>query len=423
MFVLGRARPETSTGTEAGAVHAGSQPTDRSSVTVTVTVAVDGGPVARLGRYRARDGSTGAPVGLDLDGPHAVLVVGKRGYGKSYTLGTLAESAAAATGVAPVLVDPMGALGGLADSPGDGATPAVDARVLTSPQVRADAIPPAAWPRLLGLDPAGPVGALVWTAASEAETLAGMRRWIAAGPRDDSSSDASTDVAHTRSSDQPRCERDTTVDGSGATTPATDGDATRGHRRAAANHLRLAADWDVFAPDGLTPTALVGDRATVLDCSGLADAPANALVRAVARGLYRARVTDRVSRLPWLFVDEAHVFFDGVAAPALETLLTRGRAPGTSLVAATQRPGALPAVAVSQSDLLLAHRLTAESDVDALTAATPTYLHGSLRERLPSNVGEALVVDDATESVHEIRVRARVTPHDGGSPTASDVDP
>ncbi|WP_394348313.1 ATP-binding protein, partial [Halorubrum sp. SD626R] len=141
--------------------------------------------------------------------------------------------------------------------------------------------------------------------------------------------------------------------------------------------------------------------------------------RAVARGLYDARVAGRLDRLPWLLVDEAHAFFGGVAEPALRTLLTRGRAPGVSLVCATQRPGALPSVAVSQSDLLVAHRLTAEDDVSRLAEAEATYLGGSLASRLPTGTGEALVVDDATETVHTVRVRERRTPHGGGSPRAS----
>jgi hypothetical protein len=334
-----------------------------------------GGPVARLGRYRARDGSAGAPVGVDVDRPHAALVVGKRGYGKSYTLGVLAEAAATTPGIAPVVVDPMGVLGGLAAE-----SAAVDGRVVETPRVRADALPPSSWPRLLGLDPTTPAGALIWRAADGADTLAGMRRSVAGA------------------------------------------DAAEGVRRAADNHLRLAAGWDVFDPDGLDPTGLSDGAATVLDCSSLPDAPAAALVRAVARGLYRARVDGRVARLPWLFLDEAHTFFDGVAAPALRRLLTRGRAPGVSTVVATQRPESLPDVARSQSDLLIAHRLTAEPDVEALAAAAPTYLRGSLRDRLPDGVGDVLVVDDATESVHDLRVRERVTPHGGTSPRASDVE-
>jgi DNA helicase HerA-like ATPase len=145
------------------------------------------------------------------------------------------------------------------------------------------------------------------------------------------------------------------------------------------------------------------------------------VIHGVARGLYEARVAGRLDGygLPWLLVDEAHVAFDGVAAPALETLLTRGRAPGVSLVCATQRPGALPPVVASQSDLLVAHRLTAEADVAALSACEATYVEGRLRDRLPADRGEALVVDDHTESVHVVRVRERETRHEGASPRAS----
>src|SRR6056297_422548 len=72
----------------------------------------DGRPHGTLGHYLATDGSVGERVGVDLSGPHAGVVVGKRGSGKSYTLGVLAEALADASGVAPVVVDPMGAFGG-----------------------------------------------------------------------------------------------------------------------------------------------------------------------------------------------------------------------------------------------------------------------------------------------------------------------
>jgi hypothetical protein len=331
-------------------------------------------PAARLGRYRATDGSDGAPVGLDLDRPHASLVVGKRGYGKSYTLGVLAEEAARATGVAPVVVDPMGAFTGLADAADDTGVPG---RLVDTPTVRADALPPAAWPPLVGLETDSPAGALVWQAASDRGTLPGMR--------------AAVDAA----------------------------DADPSARRAAANHLRMASAWGVFEADAPDPTALADGAATVLDVSGLDPSPMNAVVAAVASGLYRARVDDAVQRLPWLFVDEAHAFFDGVAATGLRTILTRGRAPGVSLVVATQRPDALPAVAVSQADLVVAHRLTAGVDIEALRATEPTYLHESIGDRMPTEPGSALVVDDATESVHGVRVRRRHTPHTGATPRAS----
>ncbi|MGQ4556732.1 ATP-binding protein [Halobellus sp. GM3] len=363
------------------------------------TTSVDAdAPLGRFGNHRARDGSLGSPVAVDLDGPHAALVVGKRGYGKSYTLGVLAEEAAKAPGLAPVVVDPMGVFRGLADDAADARagvdgrpSDPVSARVIDDPTVRADALPPGRWPRLVGSDPDSPAGALVWHAAVEASTLSGMRDVVA------------------------------------------DADAVPAARRAAENRLRRAESWGVFEPAGLDARALGGGEATVLDCSGLDDAPANAVVAGVAAALYDGRVgradadqesgsaseAPTIERLPWLLVDEAHVFFEGIAGASLRTILTRGRAPGVSLVAATQRPSALPSVAVSQSDLRIVHRLTAGPDVRALAAADPAYLDGDLADAMPTAPGEALVVDDTAEATRTVAVRSRETPHGGSSPRAS----
>ncbi|MFH5797543.1 ATP-binding protein [Haladaptatus sp. CMAA 1911] len=330
----------------------------------------DGGISGALGTYRARDGSAGAAVEIDLDGPHAALIVGKRGYGKSYTLGVLVEELAAAAGVSPVVVDPMGAFRTFADVPGFS--------VVDEPRVSAGALSPRAWCALLGLDHESSAGSLVWQAAAKTDTLAAMKEYVG------------------------------------------NADAVQATRRTARNHLALADSWGVFSPDGLTAAdCLSGATATILDCSGYDAAPMNAVVRAVAEDLYRARVTDSVATLPWLVVDEAHAFFDGIAAPALRTVLTRGRRPGVSFVAATQRPAALPEDAVSQADIFVAHRLTSRADREALARARPTYMHGSFTDRMPEKPGSALVVDDATESVHAVQIRTRRVEHGGGSPSAS----
>ncbi|USZ69379.1 ATPase [Halorussus salilacus] len=329
-------------------------------------------PTGHLGAYRARDGSPGARVRIDLDRPHAGLVVGKRGYGKSYTLGVLAEELARVEGAVPVVADPMGVFESLAE---------VGATVVSRPRVSAAALGPRAWCDLLGLAPESPVGALVWQAADARDSLAAMREFVAA--------------ADTR--------------------------AERATRRAAENHLALADSWGGFEPDGLTADDLLGESAVVVDLSGLDAAPANAVLRGLAGGLYDRCVRGSPDRLPWLLVDEVHAFFDGVAAPALRTALTRGRQPGVSFVGATQRPSALPGVAVSQADLLLAHRLTSRADLGALADARPTYVASSLDERLPDAPGEVLLVDDATESVHAVRIRERETPHGGGSSRASEI--
>lgn len=328
------------------------------------------GQTGSLGHFLATDGSHGAPLAVDLEHPHVGLVVGKRGSGKSYTLGVLAEEIATTAGVAAVVVDPMGAFDGLAQLP--------NSRVVSRPTIRADAIPPAEWCHLLDLDPATGPGALLWRASATASTLQKMRR---------------------------------VVDTAGAPGET---------RRAVLNHLELAASWEAFDPDGLTPHDLQSDGVTVLDTSRVPASAQAAIVSAVARGTYDRALSTDAGPLPWLLVDEAHAVTETVAGRALRTLLTRGRHPGVSLVLATQRPAALPDVAISQADLLVSHRLTAGPDVQALADANPTYLAGDLETRLPESVGEAIVVDDATESAVTITVRERETPHGGETPRASD---
>lgn len=324
------------------------------------------GPAGRLGWFRARDGSRGAPVAVDLDRPHAGLVLGKRGSGKSYTLGVLAEELAAADGVAPVALDPLDALAGLEAC----------GFAVREPRVRADALDPRAWCDLLGLAPTDPAGSLVWRAAGERSSLAGMRSFVA-----------------------------------GADVPAST-------ERAARNHLRLAASWDVFDGSGVDPAELAA-RPTRIPLSGLDPAPANAVVRAVLGGCHRARVDREIDRLPWILLDEAHAFVDGLAEPAVRRVLTRGRAPGTSLLLATQRPSALPDVAASQADLVLAHRLSGRADREALERARPATARVEA-DRRPTVPGEALLFDGARESVHAVRVRERATPHGGSAPRASE---
>lgn len=333
-------------------------------------------PTGRLGRYRALDGSDGAALYLDLDHPHAILVVGKRGYGKSFTLGVIAEELARTDGVAPVVVDPMGVFTTLAqDAVGD----SVPAAIIDHPTIEPNSLDPQSWCSLLDLSPESGAGSLVWRAAREESTLCDMKTYV----------------------------RET--------------DAPGDDRRAAVNHLVLAEGWDIFDPGGLDAQALAGNEVTVLDVSGLDSAPMNAVCRGVCETLYHARIRRQIRHLPWVLVDEAHTFFEGLADAALKLVLTRGRAPGVSLVTATQRPSALPAVAISQSDVLLSHRLTSQDDLQALVHAQPTYLDASLEDRMPTEPGEVTIVDDSTETVHAARIRPRDTPHGGDSPGVSEI--
>ena len=66
-----------------------------------------------LGRYLALDRSRGACVGMDALRPHAILICGKRGYGKSYTMGTIIEELmmlpqSIRSNIASLVIDTMG---------------------------------------------------------------------------------------------------------------------------------------------------------------------------------------------------------------------------------------------------------------------------------------------------------------------------
>jgi len=125
----------------------------------------------------------------------------------------------------------------------------------------------------------------------------------------------------------------------------------------------------------------------------------------------------------WLFIDEAHEFLprEGKTASseALITILREGRQPGISLVLATQQPGKIHTDVMTQSNIIISHRITAKLDTDALATLTQSYMRGSLDKflnELPRVKGAAVVLDDNNEKLFPIRVRPRQTWHGGSDP-------
>ena len=127
----------------------------------------------------------------------------------------------------------------------------------------------------------------------------------------------------------------------------------------------------------------------------------------------------------WLFVDEAHEFLPPMPKKTLATdplvqILREGRQPGVNLVLATQQPGKIHTDAITQSDIIISHRLTADLDIKALDEIMGTYASQSLfkvMNELPRLKGSALVMDDLGENVYPMQVRPRVTWHGGGAPS------
>jgi len=140
---------------------------------------------------------------------------------------------------------------------------------------------------------------------------------------------------------------------------------------------------------------------------------------------YLSYGSEREEPLIWVFIDEAHEFLprDGKtpATDALVQILREGRQPGISLVLATQQPGQIHKDVMTQSDIVLAHRVTSKQDIDALNEIMQTYLLKNIRQQiddLPALKGSAIVLDDNSERIYPIRVRPRLTWHGGEAPTA-----
>ena len=152
----------------------------------------------------------------------------------------------------------------------------------------------------------------------------------------------------------------------------------------------------------------------------------NEEIQAVQYGENYSRFSiNREMPLVWIFIDEAHEFLpkEGKtpASDALVQLLREGRQPGISLVIATQQPGKIHTDAMTQSDIVISHRVTAALDVQALNEISQSYLYSNLSNKinsLPKLKGSAIILDDNSERIYPMRVRPRFTWHGGESPTA-----
>ena len=222
----------------------------------------------------------------------------------------------------------------------------------------------------------------------------------------------------------------------------------------AANRFSNAQSWGLFAEKSTAIKDLIAPgQTTVIDLSPYATLPGAAGVRALVIGLisqklFEERMVARAGEefenvqeavhyfsyegpekkempLVWLMVDEAHEFLPNVgkttATDALVTILREGRQPGISLVLASQQPGKIHTDVMTQADVVIAHRLTAKVDVDALGMLMQSYMRTSLDQQidnLPRVTGAAIVFDDINERMYPVRIRPRASWHGGEAPAA-----
>ena len=149
-------------------------------------------------------------------------------------------------------------------------------------------------------------------------------------------------------------------------------------------------------------------------------------VKAIAKGLdFTSSLEKKETPLVWLFIDEAHEFLPKddktVATDALVQLLREGRQPGVSLVLATQQPGQIHRDVMTQSDIVISHRVTSFPDLEALNHIMQSYLLEGIQQYmddLPTLKGSAIILDDNSERIYPVRIKPRFTWHGGEAPTA-----
>ncbi len=232
---------------------------------------------------------------------------------------------------------------------------------------------------------------------------------------------------------------------------AEEGDAAT--KEAIKNRFLAAQKWGLFDKEG-TPIhdIIQGGQVSVLDVSCYATIPGASGIRALVIGLVSQKLfLDRmVARkkeehdsiktgtsllggeeekqedpLVWLVIDEAHEFLpnkgETTATKPLVTILREGRQPGISLVLATQQPGKIHTDVMTQSDIVISHRITANMDVQALGMLMQSYMREGLDKQLnnlPGSKGAAIIFDDNNEKMYPMRMRPRLTWHGGSSPVA-----
>lgn len=220
------------------------------------------------------------------------------------------------------------------------------------------------------------------------------------------------------------------------------------------NEFEKAKEWGVFSIEGTPLKDLVSSgQVTVLDMSPYATISSGWEIKAlvtgiICRSLFNQRMIARKAEefkavdtamhyfskqtkekleepLVWIAVDEAHELLKKdektAATDALVTILREGRQPGISLILASQQPGKIHTDVMTQSDVVIAHRLTAKLDVDALAQLTQSYMRQGLDDELkilPPTKGSAIIFDDSNERIFPIQMRPRFTWHGGGSPFA-----
>jgi len=386
---------------------------------------------------------------LDVIKSHVILIAGKRGSGKSYSIGVLAEELSklppeVRDNIAPLIFDTMGIFWTMKYRNDQ------DTELLEDWDLKAEELPANVWV------PAGhydeyakrkiPVDRKFALAANELD----IEDWLS--------------IFELKMIDQVSVLIQKVVNNLSGNFDLNDiienirkdNDTLEEVKKSGIALFEAAKSWKVFATQGQEATKIseliIAGTTSILDLS-VYSSTAGFNVRAliiglVSKKLFNQRILARKKEeiesihrkfdkgsgrkempIVWMFIDEAHEFLPmhekTPASNALIQLLREGRQPGISMVLATQQPGVIHRDVMTQSDIVMSHRLTNSNDVEALNEIMQTYLLSAIQKEmreLPDLKGSAIILDDNSERLYPVRIRPRLTWHGGSAPSALSSD-
>ncbi|OGO21924.1 MAG: ATPase [Chloroflexi bacterium RBG_16_50_9] len=365
-----------------------------------------------------------------------ILVCGKTGTGKSYTLGVLIEELARIGKDIILVVDPQGIFwstaqpneshsetdklwefereargfrinmlvpGNPAERYGDKAiVEELERRGINVQELRLNPsdLSPEMWCELFDLDINGLMGIMLFKAVRQCSQRLGREFLI---------DDIAAEVSKLHGLDQTK--------------------------EAIQRKLDMAHDWQIFEENRYREIweILQPDAINVLDVSVIAQGRyglRNLVLAVLATFIFRMRAIARRrealglasdTKKVWLVIDEAHNFCPSVRSTLSKDILIRwakeGRQPGLSLVVASQQPSAIDAEILTQCGIRIVHRITSKDDYRAIDALSQDYLSDGLFSQIKqlNGPGQTLLIDDERESVIPVQVRPRQSLHGGFS--------
>lgn len=405
----------------------------------------------KMGQYT----SLSNPIYLDVARSHVILVSGKRGSGKSYSIGTIAEEISTvesevSKNIASIIFDTMGIFWTMKYenekekellSQWDLKPKKIDVKVFVpfghykeyiekgipvdnSFALKVSELNSEDWSLIFNLEISDPVLVLISRV---------INSLISKGNNDFSIEDILAEISLDKTS-------------------------TQLEKNICSGLFESAMNWGIFALKGMKETKIEEiinpSLTTIIDLSvynsvGTYNVRA-LLIGLLCRKLFNYRMINRKKEevesvrhgvdylsyskkrempLIWIFIDEAHEFLPKTgktsATDALIQILREGRQPGLSLVLATQQPGQIHGDVMTQSDVVISHRVTSQPDINALNQIMQTYLFDDIKtylDDLPNLKGSAIILDDNSERIYPMRVRPRFTWHGGEAPSAVKIE-